>query len=61
MCAKLLMTVLVPAPEDPVTAMTGCLVDMNVLAGKLFVRRMSSRAIGPRVVSWRSAGTAIAR
>jgi hypothetical protein len=32
MCAKLFMTVLVPAPEEPVTAMTGCLVDISVLA-----------------------------
>ena len=38
MCAKLFMTVLVPAPEEPVTAMTGCLVDMCVLAGELFGR-----------------------
>src|SRR2546429_766598 len=27
MCAKLFMTVVVPAPEDPVTAIMGCLMD----------------------------------
>src|SRR6202049_1227470 len=27
MCAKLFMTVVVPAPEDPVTAIIGCLMD----------------------------------
>jgi hypothetical protein len=32
MWAKLLMTVVVPAPEEPVTAITGCLVDMQVLS-----------------------------
>src|SRR5689334_17950640 len=29
MCAKLCMTVVVPAPEEPVTAMTGCFTDMS--------------------------------
>src|ERR1700678_1188546 len=29
MCAKLFMTVVVPAPDDPVTAMMGCLMDMS--------------------------------
>jgi hypothetical protein len=29
MCAKLFITVVVPAPEEPVTAMTGCLIDMR--------------------------------
>jgi len=28
MCAKLFMTVVVPAPEEPVTAIIGCLIDM---------------------------------
>src|SRR5215213_10172875 len=28
MCSKLCMTVVVPAPEDPVTATIGCLMDM---------------------------------
>src|SRR5580658_5808438 len=29
MCAKLFMTVVVPAPEEPVTAMMGCLIDIR--------------------------------
>ncbi len=29
MCAKLFMTVVVPAPEDPVTAIMGCLMDTH--------------------------------
>src|SRR5260370_42659361 len=29
MCAKLFITVVVPAPDDPVTAMMGCWVDMS--------------------------------
>src|ERR1700730_16740288 len=29
MCAKLFITVVVPAPDDPVTAMMGCLADMS--------------------------------
>ena len=28
MCANAFITVVVPAPEEPVTAMTGCLIDM---------------------------------
>ena len=28
MCANAFITVVVPAPEEPVTAMTGCLMDM---------------------------------
>src|SRR5256885_6969697 len=28
MCAKLCITVVVPAPEEPVTAMIGCFTDM---------------------------------
>src|SRR5437016_14477595 len=29
MCAKLCITVVVPAPEEPVTAMIGCFTDMS--------------------------------
>src|SRR5437588_8507154 len=29
MCAKLCITVVVPAPEEPVTAMIGCITDMS--------------------------------
>jgi hypothetical protein len=29
-CVKLFMTVVVPAPLEPVTAMIGCLTDMSV-------------------------------
>jgi hypothetical protein len=32
MLTKLDMTVVVPAPDEPVIAMTGCLVDMNALS-----------------------------
>ena len=28
-CSNAFLTVVVPAPEEPVTAMTGCLADMN--------------------------------
>src|SRR5437764_12850361 len=31
MCAKLCITVVVPAPEEPVTAMIGCFTDMSGL------------------------------
>jgi hypothetical protein len=35
MCSKLRLTVLVPAPDEPVMAMTGCLADM-VLSPQLW-------------------------
>jgi hypothetical protein len=31
MCSKAFLTVVVPAPDEPVTAITGCLLDMLVL------------------------------
>src|SRR6202051_1035485 len=36
MCAKLFITVVVPAPDDPVTATMGCLVDIRCLENSRF-------------------------
>jgi hypothetical protein len=35
MCSKERLTVLVPAPEEPVTAMMGCFWDMELILKKL--------------------------
>src|SRR5262252_2174900 len=45
MCAKLRITVVVPAPEEPVTAMIGCLTDMRVLTDSDARFRAEQRAL----------------
>src|ERR1700757_835510 len=48
MCAKLCMTVVVPAPEEPVTAMIGCFTDMAAPAPQAPGRSArSQRRLGP--------------
>src|SRR2546430_2530456 len=43
MCAKLFMTVVVPAPEDPVTAIMGCLMDTQCSPELIHRRTQRSR------------------
>src|ERR1700687_3233128 len=47
MCAKLFITVVVPAPDDPVTAMMGCLMDIAFFSYGFRVQSRSKTRLGP--------------